>query len=192
MPSINNVFLSELQDDYKKYPCFVEICSSNKPNMIGLEPFFESLHSIFELNKKCFDAAKLEYSGNKINYVYCDNGLTLNSLIPSITDKCIFFLDGCWNNSNPKIKKGYPLLFDITNIHNLLKNEAIIIVDDFKLYELVKENKCYEDCSEIKIKKILNIIKSRVNNIYEKDNKLILHINSKEVLCVESKIEISE
>ena len=68
---------------------------------------------------------------------------------------------------------------------NLFKNEAIIIIDDYRLFGLDKSSgKLGEDWSKITKELLINIIKSRINKIYHldsncaKDDRLIIHINS--------------
>ena len=75
---------------------------------------------------------------------------------------------------------------EITHINNLFQNDAIIIIDDFRLFGLDKSSgKLGEDWSKINKEKLLNILKPRINKIYHldseiaKDDRLIIHINAK-------------
>ena len=75
---------------------------------------------------------------------------------------------------------------EITHINNLFQNDAIIIIDDFRLFGLDKSSgKLGEDWSKINKENLLNILKSRINMVYHldsevaKDDRLIIHINAK-------------
>ena len=109
------------------------------------------------------------------------------SLLPNITDKCIFFLNCYWSsgytgNSN----QDCPFDEEITHINNLFKNDAIIIIDDFILFGLDNSSgKLNEDLSKINKENLLNILQGRINKVYHldsecsKDDRLIIHINAK-------------
>ena len=65
-------------------------------------------------------------------------------------------------------------------------NDAIIIIDDFRFFGLDKSSgKLGEDWSKINKENLLNILKPRINKVYHldseyaKDDRLIIHINSK-------------
>jgi hypothetical protein len=73
---------------------------------------------------------------------------------------------------------------EITHINNLFKNEAIIIIDDFRLFGLDRTNEEGEDWSQINKENLLNILRYRINKEYHldsswaKDDRLIIHINA--------------
>ena len=97
------------------------------------------------------------------------------------------FLDGHWSGGDTgKSDKDCPLDEEITHINNLFQNEAIIIIDDFRLFGLDKSSgKLGEDWSKINKENLLNILKSRIDKVYHldsecaKDDRLIIHINKK-------------
>ena len=99
MPSIDNSFLLNLQDDYTKYNCFIETGTFNGDTTFALEPHFEKLYTI-EFSEKYYNNTKEKYSGNKINFILGDSSIVFESLLPIITDKCIFFLDGHWSGGD--------------------------------------------------------------------------------------------
>ena len=186
MPSIDITFLNELQDVYTKYPCFIETGTLNGETTFALEPYFDKLHTI-EFSDKYYNNTKNKYSGNKINFILGDSSVELEYLLPNITDKCIFFLDGHWSGGDTGHSiKDCPLEEEITHINNLFQNEAIIIIDDFRLFGLDKSSdKSGEDWSKINKDNLLNILHSRINKVYHldsshaKNDRLIIHINSK-------------
>jgi hypothetical protein len=186
MPSLDNFFLSQLQDDYTKYPCFIETGTLNGDTTFALEPYFEKLYTI-EFSEKYYTGTKNNYRGNKINFILGDSSIVFESLLPTISEKCVFFLDGHWSSGDTgHSNKDCPLEEEITHINNLFQNEAIIIVDDFRLFGLDSSSgKLSEDWSKITKDALLNILKLRINKVYHldssmaKDDRLIIHINAK-------------
>jgi hypothetical protein len=185
MPSIDVNFLNSLHDDYKKYPCLVETGTMEGHTIFPLEPYFDKLYTI-EFSEKYYNNTKNKYSGNKINFILGDSSIALISLLPNITDKCIFFLDAHWSGGDTgHSAKDCPLAEEITLINYLFQNEAIIIIDDFRLFGLDKSSSKLEDWSTINKEHLLNILQSRINKVYHldsvyaKDDRLIIHINAK-------------
>ncbi len=186
MPSLNYYFLNLLQDDYKKFNCFIETGTLNGDTIFSLEPYFNKLYTI-EFSEKYYINTKNKYSGDKINFYLGDSSTVFETLLPNITDKCIFFLDGHWSGGDTgHSDKDCPLNEEITHINNLFTNDAIIIIDDFRLFGLDKSSgKLEEDWSKINKEYLLNILKPRINKVYHldsefsKDDRLIIHINAK-------------
>jgi hypothetical protein len=181
MPSLDYVFLNLLHDDYTKYNCFIETGTLNGDTIFSLEPYFNKLYTV-EFSEKYYNNTKNKYSGSKINFILGDGSIVFENILPTITDKCIFFLDGHWSSGDTgKSEKDCPLVEEITHINNLFQNDAIIIIDDFRLFGL----KSNEDWSEINKEKLLNILQGRINKVYHldsvcaKDDRLIIHINAK-------------
>lgn len=186
MPSINKLFLNLLQDDYTQYNCFIETGTFNGDTIFALEPYFNKLYTI-EFSEKYYNNTKNKYSGSKINFILGDSSTVFETLLSNITDKCIFFLDGHWSGGDTgHSNKDCPLNEEITHINNLFTNDAIIIIDDFRLFGLDKSSgKLGEDWSKINKEVLLNILQARINKVYHldsetaKDDRLIIHINAK-------------
>jgi hypothetical protein len=181
MPSLNKLFLDNLQDTYTKYSCFIETGTYQGSTIFTLEPYFDILYTI-EFSEKYYNNTKKKYNGNKINFILGDSSIVFASLLPSITNKCIFFLDGHWSSGDTGCSaKDCPLEEEITHINNLFQNDAIIIIDDFRLFGVNKD----EDWSKINKENLLNILQKRITKVYHldsecaKDDRLIIHINSK-------------
>jgi hypothetical protein len=187
MPSIDEVFLKLLKADYTQYGCFIETGTLNGDTTFALEPHFNKLYTI-EVSEHYYNRTKNRYTGNKINFILGDSAIVFESLLPNITDKCIFFLDGHWSSGDTgRSAKDCPLDEEITHINNLFINDAIIIIDDFRLFGLNKSSgKLGEDWSKINKENLLNILKLRIDKVYHldseytKDDRLIIHINSKQ------------
>jgi hypothetical protein len=188
MPSIDLHFLKKLQDDYTKYSCFIETGTFNGDTIFTVEPFFNKLYTI-EFSEKYYNNTKNKYSGNKINFLLGDSSIVFESLLANIDEKCIFFLDGHWSGGDTgKSSKDCPLEEEITHINNLFNNDAIIIIDDFRLFGLDKSSgKLGEDWSKINKENLLNILKSRITKVYHldsdcaKDDRLIIHIKCRSI-----------
>jgi len=182
MPSITYSFLKKLKDSYKNYSCFIETGTYKGDTIYGVEPYFKKLYTI-EFSENYYNDVKKKYTGNKINFILGDSSIVFKTLLPTITDKCIFFLDGHWSGEDTgHAEKDCPLEEEITHINNLFQNKAIIIIDDFRLFG----RKINEDWSQINKENLLNSLKSRINDVYHldsqlaKDDRLIIHINAKE------------
>lgn len=185
MPPLTPQFFLNLIDGYSKYRCFVETGTSEGHTIFGLEPYFNKLYTI-EYDKKYYNNTKNKYHGNKINFILGDSGIVFQSLLPTITEKCIFFLDGHWmGGDSGKSEKDCPLVEEITHINNLFEYEAIIIIDDYRLFGLSPDTGVNEDWSEINKDGLLNIIQSRIQKVYHldselaKDDRLVIHISAK-------------
>jgi hypothetical protein len=186
MPSINDKFLNSLQDDYKDFPCFIETGTFNGDTIFAVEPLFDKLFTI-EFSEKYYNYTKNRYNGNKIHFILGDSSIVFQTLLSTIREKTIFFLDGHWSNGDTgHSEKDCPLEEEITHIANFFQNEAIIIIDDFRLFGLDKTSgKLGEDWSKINKDNLLNILKSRIDKVYHldsdiaKDDRMIIHINPK-------------
>ncbi len=186
MPSLEYSILKNLKEDFKEYKCFIETGTNNGDTIISMEPLFDKLYTI-ELSEKYYLNAKSRYRGNKINFINGDSSKILEKILPEIKELSIFFLDAHWSSGDTaKGDKDCPLNEEITLINNLFINEAIIIIDDFRLFGLDKSSgKLNEDWSNINKNNLLNILQRRINNVYHldsicaKDDRLIIHINAK-------------
>jgi hypothetical protein len=185
MPSIDKYFLNQLKCDYNNYPYFIETGTAGGGTIFAVEPYFEKLYTI-EFSQKYYNYSKNKYNGNKIDFILGDSSIEFKTLLPTINEKSIFFLDGHWSGGDTgHSSKDCPLEEEITLINELFKQEAIIIIDDFRLFGLDKSSgKLEEDWSNINKNSLLNILKNRINQTYhldseiEKDDRLIIHINS--------------
>lgn len=186
MPSIHTEFLNKLQDDFHTYPCFIETGTHNGDTTFAVEPLFQKVYTI-EFSELYYTRTKNNYNGNKINFILGDSSDIFSVLLPTITEKSIFFLDGHFSGGDTgQSEKDCPLEEEITHINNLFENEAIIIIDDFRLFGLDQTSgKLGEDWSQISKGKLLSILSSRINKVYHLDSpfaendRLIIHISKK-------------
>ena len=183
MPSLTISDLKLLKDDFTNYSCFIETGTLNGDTILVMESYFDKLYTI-EFSEKYYNNTKSKYNGNKINFILGDSSIIFEDFLPTIKDKSIFFLDGHWSSGDTgRSIKDCPLIEEITSINNLFMNEAIIIIDDFRLFGLDKSSgKLNEDWSKISKDEILNILKNRITDVYHidsncaVDDRLIIHI----------------
>lgn len=185
MPGLDRSFLLQLKDDYTLYHTFIETGTYLAETIFALEPFFDKLYTC-EIKPEFWQGAKSRYSGDKISFLLGDSTKTFESLLPNITDKSIFFLDGHWSAGNTgKGEKDCPLYEELDLINRLYVPEAIIIIDDCRLFGKGPTFKNeVVNWEEIEANKLLAVLKNRTSRYYYLDSnaapndRLIIHLNS--------------
>jgi hypothetical protein len=185
MPSIDIKFLTQLKDSFRKYKCFVETGTYQGETIMSMEPFFNHLYTI-EISPLYYERTKNNYRRNKINFILGDSSKVFLHLLPEIEEPAIFFLDGHWSSGDTgRGEKDCPLNEEINLITTLFKHDAILIVDDYRLFGHSPMTGLNEDWSDINKDKILSILGDRVTNVYHlpspcrEDDRLIIHIKAK-------------
>jgi hypothetical protein len=182
MPSINFYVINRLKDDYNKYTTFVETGTYCGETIFEMEPYFTKLYTV-ELSPTHYNSTRAKYSGSKINFILGDSVNIFEKLLPTINENVIFFLDGHWSSGDTaKGDKDCPLIEEVTHINNLFHQNAIIIIDDCRLFGKNKKDGVNEDWSGINSNAILTILKARTTDVYyidsslARDDRLIIHI----------------
>lgn len=183
MPSLTLNFINTLKADLRSYKTFVETGTYLGQTIFGMEPYFDNLHTI-EINPSFYSSVKSKYSGNKITFHLGDSSNELTKIVSNINSPTIFFLDGHWSAGNTgRGEKDCPLYEELTSINHNFKNEAIIIIDDFRLFGK-GPNLGTEICNWEDIRKdtLLDIVKLRTTNVYHLPSelspvdRLVIHI----------------
>ena len=126
MPSINECFLRLLKSDYRDFPNFIETGTYLGETIFNVEPLFSHLFTI-EIKNEFFIRVRQRYQGNKIQFILGDSSEQLAHLIPSLTGKSIFFLDGHWSYGDTgRGKKDIPLIEEIDHICKYHQDDAIV------------------------------------------------------------------
>jgi predicted O-methyltransferase YrrM len=185
MPAIDKGFLQLLHEDYTKYNIFIETGTYMGDTTFSVEPLFDKLYTI-EINNDLHRNAKSAYKGNKITFIQGDSSIVFTSLLPSIKDKAIFFLDGHWSAGiTGRGAKDCPLYEEMFYINNLFEPEGIIIVDDVRLFgKGPKTNTDICDWSDIDKERLLDIVRNRIKLVHylpsekDKEDRLVIYIDS--------------
>lgn len=188
MPSLSLACLNKLKNDYKEYPIFVETGTSIGNTIFPMESYFKELHTI-EILHSTYINTKSRYSGNKITFHLGDSPDILNSLVPQINDPVIFFLDGHYSSCDTgKGVKDVPLLEELQIIMDKLKNKAIIIIDDVRLFgKGPTKGDCAENWEDITKDNIFSIVESRLEQSYfissaaDPNDRYILHLKEQQI-----------
>jgi hypothetical protein len=171
MPSLDKNFLYKLREDYKEYKCFIETGTYTGNTIFNMEQLFDKLYTI-EISEHLYKNTSSLYRGNKINFILGDSVKVFNYLLPLLNEKCIFFLDGHYSGGvTGKSEKDCPLNEEIQSINTNFNNEAIIIIDDYRLFG----TKGNEDWLNINKDDILFILKDRIKEVYHLDSELSLN-----------------
>ena len=184
MPGLNLNFLKSLEADYSSFHYFVETGTFRAVTISTMEPYFNKLFTI-EVAEPLWKAAKTKYQKkSKINFILGDSSKEIPKLIKNELDKpTIFFLDGHYSAGvTGYAEKHVPLYEELTSIINDFKSEAIIIIDDIRIFGKLDSGIC--DWRDINIESCLDIIKERMSKHYfrpsclDKNDRLVVHINS--------------
>jgi hypothetical protein len=178
MPSLTSSFLELLKDDFTKYKCFIETGTCIGETIEIMQPHFNNLYTI-EVHEPLYLMAKENLKNTKINFILGDSSKVFQTLLPEIKEDTIFFLDGHYSSGNTgKGEKDCPLLEELEIISTKFVHNAIIIIDDYRLFG--KNND--QDWSDITKESVLNILNQRILTYYhlpshlDQNDRLIIHL----------------
>ena len=186
MPSITIELLDKLQDDYKKFPLFIETGTLNGDTIFAVEPYFNKLYTI-EFSQQYYNNTKNKYNGDKINFMLGDGYKVISELVKKIKDPIIFFLDGHHSGGDTGLgEKECPLYEEIEVINNLFEGEGIIIIDDYRLFQ-DSGSSVPGEAGAMAVDKttVLSLIQSRITEVYHLpsylsiDDRLVIHISAR-------------
>lgn len=181
MPSINIDKLKELKDDFKNYSYFVETGTYLGDTTFAIHNLFNKYFTI-EVSETLYNNFKAKLSKenhSNIISILGDSSHIFNSLLPSLNENTIFFLDGHYSAGfTGKGDKEVPLIEEITLINSLFTKRGIIMIDDYRLFE----NNQDENWRVITKDSIVSILSSRLTSVYHLSSNLhpqdilVLHI----------------
>lgn len=181
MPSLTREFLLQLQDDYTRFPVFIETGTHYGSTTFAMEPLFDKLYTI-ELGPNVYNTTKGAYKGKKIEFILGDSSDVFPFLLPKIDEKAVFFLDGHYSGGGTaQGEKDCPLVEELEAIQNLFRSEALLIIDDYRLFN---QNDA-QDWIDITKEKLVSIVQSRVQKVYHlesdmaEDDRLVIHLSAK-------------
>jgi len=182
MPSLDKTIFSSIKEDISGYKTFVETGTLYGDTMNNMAGLFDKLYSI-EIDKVLYDKAKQKFSDHsKMEFIHGDSSIELKELIGNLKSNTVFFLDGHYSAGVTSYGiKHVPLYEELSSIEKLFSHNAIIIIDDVRLFGKFNGGKC--DWRDINIKNCLEILKDRMNLHYflpsklNKNDRLIIHLN---------------
>jgi len=184
MPPLDSNIFQQLKMD-REYPVFIESGTYSGDTIFRMESYFKNLFTI-EIAEHYYNNTKSRYNGNKINFKLGDSSIIFNTLLPSINNDSIFFLDGHWSAGDTgKGNKDCPLIEECQVINTLFKHNAILIIDDYRLFgKGPKYNNEICNWEDISKDSIINILKDRITDTYHlpselhSEDRLVIHIKS--------------
>lgn len=171
---LDEVF-SILQIDNSQYQCFVETGTFLGATILSMINHFNKLYTI-EVSKEIYDRFnKNDYDRNKLTSVLGDSAMVMGDIIPRLDGNTVFFLDGHYSSCDTgKGIKDVPLNEELTTISKNFPYDAVIIIDDLRLFG-TNHN---EDWSDIKKETLTSIVGQRLEATIEKNDRLILKLRS--------------
>ena len=161
---INNIKGFKNNDNlFRKYAYFVETGIWRGDTTFEMEKLFQKVFAI-ELNKNYLIDVKSRYNGNKIEFLEGKTEELIGPLCKKLDKRTVFFLDAHTDKNPPKwlgATNYVPIFEELKDIIMYFKEEAIIIVDDVKLFGINQRG--WKDMSE---ENILKIVKPRLTNYY--------------------------
>jgi hypothetical protein len=145
------------------YHRFVETGTYLGETTSEMSNIFKKLDTI-EIDEKLVIRAKKLYGHLPINFHLGDSVEVFKTLLPNINENSVFWLDGHWSSGYDAGKgpKDCPLIEELELIMNEFKNEALVIIDDCRLFG----TKIVEDWQEITSEKIFRVVDSRLGKFF--------------------------
>jgi hypothetical protein len=184
MPSLTLSDIEKIKGNFREFTAFIETGTYMGDTIFQMEPLFNQLYTV-EIKPEFRDNVKSRYSGNKIEFLLGDSSEVFKTLLPTINEPAIFFLDGHWSSGyTGRGIKDCPLIEELTMINEKFVSSGVVIIDDRRLFGTSPKNGGWEDWEHINDESCMNCIKSRIKDIYcipselHPHDRLVIHINS--------------
>jgi len=195
MPFLDIEFLKKLKGDYKSYNHFIESGTGDGLSVFNVCAEFTHVDTI-EISEKHYNLCKNKYKGNLINFHLGDSYKIFKVLLPTIKTNAIFYLDGHYSSGDTgRGERDCPLIQEAEEICTYFKNDAIIIIDNYRLFGRGPPNGLAEDWRDISKDKIIDTLKNRITDVYHLPSRfspfdrLILHIRRQYQLIPKNTID---
>lgn len=154
MRSLTSEDFLEIIEKYHQFQdceTFIETGTYKGATIKNLLSNFKNLYTV-EYSRKLYKDLLKEKFPNKVKLYNNNSEDFLKELLPTLTDKkLIFFLDAHWAGIETGFyKEDCPLLKELKIIKGNCKN-ALIIMDDFNKFGIVKKKEHYKDQRHIKV-----------------------------------------
>lgn len=154
------------------YNTFVETGTNYGGTAFHMAQYFKNIHTI-ELEPKLYNNCCMIKEAKKINNVNLilgDSAEVFKSILPTLNEKIIFFLDGHFCGAGTaKGNKDCPLLEELQTINNRNSGD-VIIIDDYRLFN-TKQN---EDWSLITVKNVIETLNRHDTLYFARNDRLIV------------------
>ena len=186
MPSIDIEYVKSLVEDLSFYKNFVETGTYLGDTIFAMEKHFDRLYTI-EVKPEIYESTRNKYRGDKIIFLLGDSITMLKVAIEKLEGPTIFFLDGHFSSGfTGKGQKDCPLLEELKDIFEGFGEEALIIIDDYRLFgKGPNVGGCTEDWEDVTLEAVKQIVDSRVARLFTtpssiaEEDRLIIHLNKK-------------
>lgn len=181
MPSLTQSQLNALVRDYSEWSVFIESGTYRGDTVLNMEPHFDELHTI-EIGQDLWKRARERYSGRKIEFHLGDSQSVLPKLLPRIRKRAIFFLDGHWScGETSKGEIDVPLLNELRILMNSFNHEAVILIDDLRLFGSGPETSEPVDWTSISREAVREVLRDRCVSWVEdsETDKLIIRLRAR-------------
>jgi len=164
MPSLTTTEMKMLFSMFPgNYPLFIETGTYHAETAVAMSTLFKKVHTI-EIDYRLVNNAKSKYSDYNIDFHLGDSVQIFSSLLPSLDENSVFWLDGHWSAGYDAGKgpKDCPLLDELDRVMKEFKNDCIVVIDDCRLFG----TKIVEDWREITSDNIFKIVEDRILSSY--------------------------
>ncbi|HEX2983831.1 MAG TPA: hypothetical protein VHO28_09845, partial [Ignavibacteriales bacterium] len=136
--SLTQEFLTFLKDSFA-IDSFIETGTYLGESAYNASKVFKNIYTI-ELSQKLYAEASKRYASANINFYCGDSAKVLKEMLPQIKGKALFWLDGHYSGgATAKAGKNTPILEEIEALKSSGINEAIVLVDDIRLFEKMEK-----------------------------------------------------